>query len=48
MELEELPEKKDLQKIIQGYEQEIAKAEEEAKTLGTLPKMKKKAEITQI
>ncbi len=48
MELEELPEKMDLQKSIQGYEQSIAKAEEEAKILGDLSKMKKKAEITQI
>ena len=48
MELEELPEKKDLQKSIQGYEQAIAKVEEEAKTLGALPKMKKKEEITKI
>ena len=45
-ELEELLEKKDVQKIIQGYEQAIARAEEEAKSLGVVQKMKKKAEIT--
>jgi hypothetical protein len=47
-ELEELPEKIELQKSIQSYDQLIAQAEEEAKSLGALAKMKKKTEITQL
>ena len=46
-ELEQLPQKTELQKSIQYFEQAIARAEEEAKTLGPLAKMRKKTKITQ-
>ena len=44
-ELEELPAKLQLQASIQSYEQQIARAKEEAKGLGALEKMRRKAEI---
>ena len=47
-ELEELPDKLDLQQSIQNYEKTIAQMEEEAKSLGALAKMKKKTELNQL
>ncbi len=46
-ELEELPQKKELEQHIRHFEGVIAKAEEEYKGLGALAKMRKKMEITQ-
>ena len=46
-ELEELPQKKELQQHIQHFEEVKARAEEEYKGLGALAKMRKKGEITQ-
>ena len=46
-ELEELPQKTELQQHIQHFEEAISKAEEEYKSLGALTKMRKKSEITQ-
>ena len=46
-ELEELPQKAELQKHIQHFEQAISKDEEEYKSLGALAKMRKKGEIMQ-
>ncbi len=47
-ELEELPDKLDLQQSIQNVEKAIVDAERETKSLGALAKMKKKTKITQI
>ena len=47
-ELEELPDKVELQTSIHNLEQTIEKSEEEAKGLGALAKMKKKGELTQL
>ena len=46
LELEELPQKKELQQHIRHFEDAIAKAEEEYKGLNALAKMRKKGEIT--
>src|SRR5277367_621022 len=47
-ELEELPARLDLKQSIQSLDTAVASIEEEAKSLGALAKMKKRAEINQI